>query len=177
MDALIYLAMGSEDWETWQGVASAYDANVKGLHFLLKSAHAAEIKQTVYCSSMSVYADLCKRYFQDEDIPPDETALYGFTKWLGEEICRNAWRRWGMHANALRLCHPTLKEKWMNETKRGVTTIATTDEDVASAMLGALELKAGFQSFMISGDYEQKTMCMAKAERMLGWSPKARPIN
>jgi hypothetical protein len=53
----------------------------------------------------------------------DETALYGFTKWLGEEICRNAWRRWGIHTNALRLCHPTLKEKWMRETQKGVTTI------------------------------------------------------
>ena len=55
------------------------------------------------------------------------------------------------------------------------STIATTDEDVASAMLAALELKAGFQAFMISGDYEQKIMCMTKAERMLGWTPKARP--
>jgi len=175
MDALIYLAMGSEDWDTWQGVDSAYDVNVKGLHFLMRSAQAAGIQQAVYCSSMSVYADLRKRYFQDEEIPPDETALYGFTKWLGEEICRNAWRRWGMHTNALRLCHPTLKEKWLNETQQGVTTIATTDEDVASAMLAALELKAGFQAFMISGDYEQKIMCMAKAERMMGWTPKARP--
>ena len=34
MDAMIYLAMGSEDWDTWQGVDSAYDVNVKGLHFL-----------------------------------------------------------------------------------------------------------------------------------------------
>ena len=42
-------------------------------------------------------------------------------------------------------------------------------------MLAALELKAGFQAFMISGDYAQKIMCMTKAERMLGWTPKARP--
>ena len=89
MEAFIYLAMGREDWDTWQGVDSAYDVNVKGLHFLLRSAQAAGIQQAVYCSSMSVYADLRKRYFQDEEIPPDETALYGFTKWLGEEICRN----------------------------------------------------------------------------------------
>ncbi len=30
---------------------------------------------------------------------------------------------------------------------------------------------------MISGDFEQKIMCMAKAERMLGWTQKlVRPI-
>ena len=61
MDALIYLAMGSENWDTWQGVDSAYDVNVKGLHFLLRSAQAAGVQQAVYCSSMSVYADLQKR--------------------------------------------------------------------------------------------------------------------
>ena len=83
----------------------------------------------------------------------------------------------GCHVNALRLCHPTLKEKWLEETKLGTPTIATTDEDVASAMNAALELKAGFQSFMISGDYEQKTMNLSKASRMLDWKPQARPIN
>ena len=96
---------------------------------------------------------------------------------MGEQVCRNAWRRWGCHVNALRLCHPTLKEKWLEETKLGTPTIATTDEDVASAMNAALELKAGFQSFMISGDYEQKTMNLSKASRMLDWKPQARPIN
>ena len=70
-----------------------------------------------------------------------------------------------------------LKEKWLKETKLGTPTIATTDEDVASAMNAALVLKAGFQSFMISGDYEQKTMNLSKASRMLDWKPQARPIN
>ena len=44
-------------------------------------------------------------------------------------------------------------------------------------MNAALELKAGFQSFMIGGDYEQKTMNLSKASRMLDWKPQARPIN
>ena len=63
----------------------------------------------------------------------------------------------------------------MRETQQGVTTIATTDEDVGSAMLAALELKAGFQAFMISGDFEQKLCAWLRpnAESML--TPKARP--
>jgi nucleoside-diphosphate-sugar epimerase len=176
MDALIYLAMGSLDWDEWPGTNSGFDANVKGLHFALKAAAKEGIRQAVYCSSMSVYANLLSRYFPDEDITPDETALYGFSKWLGEEVCKNAWRRWGMNINALRLCHPTAKEKWLAETKAGTPTIATADEDVARAMLAALEFKGGFQAFMISGDFEQKYMNMAKAKQLLGWMPLARPL-
>ncbi len=176
MDALLYMAMGSLDWDEWPGTNSGFDANVKGLHFALKAAAKAGIKQAVYTSSMSVYANLRSRYFHDEDITPDETALYGFTKWLGEEVCKNAARRWGMNVSALRLCFPTAKEKWLEETRKGTPTIATVDEDVGRAMLGALELQAGFQAFMISGDYEQKIMNMSKAKRMLNWEPLARPI-
>jgi nucleoside-diphosphate-sugar epimerase len=177
MDALIYMAMGSLDWDEWPGTDSGFDANVKGLHFALKAAAKTGIKQAVYTSSMSVYANLLSRYFPDEDITPDETALYGFTKWLGEEVGKNAARRWGMNVNALRLCHPTAKEKWLEETRQGTPTIATMDEDVARAILGALELQAGFQAFMISGDFEQKIMNMSKAKRMLNWEPLARPVS
>lgn len=176
LDALVYMAMGSLDWDEWPGTNSGFDANVKGLHFALKAAASDGIKQAVYCSSMSVYANLHDRYFADEDISPDETSLYGFTKWLGEEVCKNACRRWGMNISALRLCLPTAKEKWLKETVAGTPTIATVDEDVANAMLAGLELKAGFQTFMISGDYEEKLMNMSKARRLLNWAPKARPI-
>jgi nucleoside-diphosphate-sugar epimerase len=176
IDAFIYMAMGSLNWDEWSGTDSGFDANVKGLHFVLKAAAKAGIRQAVYTSSMSVYANLQSRYFPDEEVTPDETALYGFTKWLGEEVCRNACRRWGMNVNVLRLCHPTAKEKWLEETREGIPTIATVDEDVGRAMLGALELQAGFQTFMISGDYEQKIMNMAKAKRLLGWEPLSRPV-
>jgi nucleoside-diphosphate-sugar epimerase len=176
MDALLYMAMGSLDWDEWPGTNSGFDANVKGLHFALKAAAKAGIKQAVYTSSMSVYANLNNRYFADEAITPDEKELYGFTKWLGEEVCKNAARRWGMNVNALRLCLPTAKEKWLEETQSGVPTIATVDEDVARAMLAALEFQAGFQTFMISGDYEQKIMNMSKAKRLLNWEPLARPV-
>ncbi len=176
MDALLYMAMGSLEWDEWQGTNSGFDANVKGLHFALKAAAEVGIKQAVYTSSMSVYANLRSRYFYDEDITPDEIELYGFTKWLGEEVCRNASRRWGMNVNALRLCLPTAKEKWLEETQAGTPTIATVGEDVGRAMLGGLELQADFQTFMISGDYEQKIMNMSKAKRLLGWEPLARPV-
>ncbi len=176
MDALLYMTMGSLNWDEWPGTDSGFDANVKGLHFALKAAARAGITQAVYTSSMSVYANLHERYFDTEDITPDEKELYGFTKWLGEEVCKNACRRWTMNINALRLCLPTAKEIWLEQTFEGTPTIATTAEDVANAMLGALEYQDGFQAFMISGDYEQKIMNMSKAKRLLGWEPLARPM-
>jgi hypothetical protein len=39
----------------------------------------------------------------------------------------------------------------------------------------ALEYRAGFQAFSISGDYDQAQMSLAKAKRLLGWEPLARP--
>lgn len=176
MEAVVYMAMGSLDWDATSGVASAFDVNVKGLHLALRAANEVGITQAVYASTMSIYAgNLPQRYFSDEGISPDASELYGFTKNLGETVCLNATRLWGMNINALRLCHPTAEEQWLAEAIEGVPIIHTTAQDVARAFHAALEYRAGFQAFMISGDYENKIMDMSKAKRLLGWEPLARP--
>ncbi|MBK9712189.1 MAG: NAD-dependent epimerase/dehydratase family protein [Kouleothrix sp.] len=177
MDGLLYMAMGEKVYDTVGGITSNLDVNAKGVYLALHAAHAAGIAHAVYTSSMSVYGgNLLQRYFPDEEITPDASDLYGFTKRLGEEVCRNATRAWGMSVNALRLCFPTADDEWLAQTRRGTPTIATAATDVARALLAALEYHAGFQAFMISGDYEQKLMNMAKAKRLLGWEPLARPV-
>lgn len=175
VEAIVYMAMGSLNYDEWSGTESNFDVNVKGLQFALKAANDASIKQAVYTSSMSVYKDLDQRYFENEDIPPDAEEPYGLTKRLGEEVCRNAANRWQMNINVLRLCFPVSKEQWLKDTRLGTPTIATEAEDVARAILAALELQAGFQAFMISGDYENKLMNMSKAKQMLNWEPLMRP--
>jgi nucleoside-diphosphate-sugar epimerase len=177
MDALLYMAMGSNEWSSPGFVPSSFDVNIKGVHLALAAAHKAGIGHAVYTSSMSIYeGDLHRRYFYDEEITPDSRDVYGFTKYLGELVCRNACRSWGMSANALRLCLPTPTERWLAQTKVGTPTIATAETDVARALLGALDYRGhGFNTFMISGDYEQKLMNMSKAKRRLGWEPLARP--
>src|SRR5579871_1778606 len=170
-DILLYMAMGTYAHESTVGIVSGFDVNVKGVYLALNAAHAAGIGHAVYTSSMSVYdGPLESRYFHDEEMPPDSIHVYGFTKRLGEEACRAAARRWGMSVNALRLCLPTPREKWLAKTREGVPTIATEASDVARALLAALDYRGpGFQAFMISGDYEQKIMNMSKARRLLNW--------
>jgi nucleoside-diphosphate-sugar epimerase len=177
MDALLYMAMGAKEFETVTAMTTNFDVNVKGVYLALHAAHAAGIEHAIYTSSMSVYGgDLMTRYFPDEELTPDSSGLYGLTKLFGEEVCRNATRAWGMSANALRLCFPTRKDRWLEATRRGTPTLATADEDVARALLAALEYRGhGFNAFMISGEYEQKIINMSKARRLLGWEPLARP--
>jgi nucleoside-diphosphate-sugar epimerase len=177
MDALLYMAMGSNDWQSSGFAASSFDVNIKGVHLALAAAHKAGIAHAVYTSSMSVYeGNLDRRYFYDEEITPDSRDVYGFTKYLGELVCRNACRAYDMSANALRLCLPRSTETWLAQTRLGTPTIATAETDVAHALLAALDYRGhGFNAFMISGDYDQKLMNMSKARRMLGWEPLARP--
>ncbi len=178
MDALLYMAMGSQNFETVEAAITAYDVSVKGLYLALRAVHEAGIHHAVYTSSMSVYEDPAGRYFPDEEITPDARHFYGFTKLLGEEVCRNATREWEMTINALRLCLPVAEECWLAETRLGAPTIATTGGDVARALLAALDYRGGgLEAFMISGDYEQKIMNMSKAKRLLNWQPSARPIH
>lgn len=177
MDLLLYMAMGSNDWQSSGFIPSSFDVNIKGVHLALDAARQAGITHAVYTSSMSIYqGDLFQRHFSDEEITADSRDVYGFTKYMGELVCRNACRSWGMSINALRLCLPTSTERWMAQTKAGTPTINTTETDVARAIIAALHYRGnGFNAFMISGDYEQKLMNMSKARRVLGWEPLARP--
>lgn len=188
-DALLYMAMGIFDepgkgdaWTSDEAQIDCFDVSVKGLYFALRAAHRAGVSQAVYTSSLSVYQSLTwgkseRRYYVDEDMPPDAQHIYGFTKRLGEEVCHNAAREWRMDVNVLRLCHPRADAHWLQGTKLGEPTIATAATDVANALLAALAFRGGgFQAFFISGDYEQKLMRMEKAKRLLGWEPRARPV-
>lgn len=176
VDALIFMAMGSKNYEEIGSVASNFDVTVKGLYMALLAAHRAGVGHAVFTSSMSIYdGPLTERVFFDEELTPDATHFYGLSKRFGEEICRNAARQWGMSANALRLCFPLPDADWRAQAQPGQPTLATAASDVGRALLAALELRAGFQAFTICGDYEERIMRMGKARRMLGWQPLARP--
>ncbi|MGI4788998.1 MAG: NAD-dependent epimerase/dehydratase family protein [Janthinobacterium lividum] len=181
MDAVLYMAMGShvpldgDDWGRIEARVEAFDVSVKGLHLALHSAHNAGVRHMVFTSSMSVYGDNgLRREGSDEEMPPDSDEIYGFTKRLGEEVCRSACRKWGMSVNALRLFLPVPEETWLDAAREGEPTPLTTAEDTARALLSALEYRAGFQAFTISGDYGENLMSLNKAKRLLDWEPLAR---
>ncbi len=177
MDLLLYMAMNVQRGDELAIVNSAFDVNVKGVYLALKAAHEVGIPHAVHCSTMSVYdGALDVRYFFDEEMTPDARGTYGFTKRLGEEVCRNAWNRYGLSVNALRMCHPTARTQWLAQARRDTPSIPTDAEDVARLMLAALEYRNGFQAFLTSGDYTNKIMNMDKAKRLLGWEPLARPV-
>lgn len=176
MDLLLYMAMNVQQGSELTIIETSFDVNVKGVYLALKAAREAGIGHAVYCSTMSVYdGALAGRYFFDEAMPPDARGTYGFTKRLGEEVCRNAVYLHGMSVNALRLCHPVAREQWLAQVVAGQPSIATDAADVAQIMLAALAYRNGFEAFMVSGDYENKIMNMSKAKRLLGWEPLARP--
>ena len=176
MDVLIFMAMGHKGFDTLEAEITAFDVSVKGVYLALRAAHLAGISHAVYTSTLSVYEDLYKTYIPNEEMPvPDATHFYGFTKRLGEEICRNAVRAWGMSINALRLCHPVSEEQWQEYARNGQLTCHTTGSDLARALLAAVEYWDGFQAFTVTGDYEQKVAGQDKARRLLNWEPLTRP--
>lgn len=188
MDAFLYLAMGTlglrhTDREVFlRALDTAFDVNIKGVHYALRAAHEARVPHAVYASSLSIYrggygrAHPDGRYYANEEMVPDALDRYGLTKRLGEEVCRAAALQWGITVNALRLCRPLSTEDYQERMRLDIPHIATEESDVAAAFDAALQYRStGFEAFFISGDYDEKMMSMAKAKKLLGWEPLARP--
>ncbi len=81
-----------------------------------------------------------------------------------------------MHVNVLRLCWPLSIEDWQAQAYRGTPTPKTSADDLARALLAALQFRQGYQLFNLSGDYDQPIINLRKAKHLLHWAPLARPI-
>jgi nucleoside-diphosphate-sugar epimerase len=181
MDVLVHCAMGSADLDPVAGAAEAYDVNVKSVHLALLAAHQAGVPHAVHISSLSVYRDLLDRELTGEE-PPDATDLYGLTKRLGEQVCQAAVCEWGLTVTILRLTWPTADADWpawtrfgepiLHHTGDGVLVEPTAASDLATAVLSAVDYRAGCETFLISGDRSARRWSIDKAQRLLGWSPR-----
>lgn len=173
-EALLYMAMGGKSFSDLGHQASQFDVNTKGVYLAMNACRQAGIPHAVYTSSMSVYhGDLLSRQFTDEEIPADAREPYGLSKRFGEEVCRAAWQRWRISVNVLRLCFPLAADEWEEAHQKG-RTLAMRADDVANLFLSALEFRAGYQAYFVSGDHEERYMRMTKAKQLLGWEPQAR---
>jgi nucleoside-diphosphate-sugar epimerase len=180
MEAVVHCAIGNHATATPAGIADAFDVNVKSVHLTLSAARDAGVPHAVYISSLSVYRDITRRSL-DESVPPDATDVYGLTKRLGEQVCEAAVAEGGLSVNVLRLAWPTPDEVWpawgradgprLRYAADGRLIQPTAASDLARALLAALDHRAGFQIFTISGDRSARLWSIAKARRLLGWEP------
>ncbi|MCP4000618.1 MAG: NAD(P)-dependent oxidoreductase [Gammaproteobacteria bacterium] len=178
-DALIYMAMGVTDndgsFKSTAAIEALFDVNVRGLYYALNASRNAGCLHAVYISSMSIYkAFQGQQHFKDEGLVPNPSTVYGLTKSLGEEICRYAVRSWAMDVNVLRLCLPISMEQF-NANDDHAPAYATAGDDVARAIIAALEYSNGFESFMISGDRNHLQTHQSKARLLLNWEPLPKP--
>lgn len=172
IDVLVYLAMNpKQPIGVPATVAAAFDVNVKGVHLALWAAREAGVRHAVHASSLSVFRVRGGRW-PDDDATPDARGYYGFTKRLGEEVCRNAVAAWGLTVTALRLCFPVPDDRWPPTTgAERSRAIATRGSQVAAAIEAALLLRDGFQAITITGDQAGRFSSPHRARQLLGWPP------
>jgi nucleoside-diphosphate-sugar epimerase len=191
VDAFVYLVMksGQGGTSTEQDIATIvenYEVNTKGLHLLLFIAQEMGIKQGIYTSSLSVHYRHRERYPAEEMVPFDSPSVYGLTKGFGELICQYFARWFDMNIIALRITGPRTREQWLAQQAAGtidsdgVRLYLTDEEDLANAYLGALQaIQVGhgrFDAVFISGDEDHEEQNLSKAQRLLGWQPRARRL-
>lgn len=180
MEALLYMAMGTNrGLGGIHDLVPAYDVNVKGVHLALDAAVQAGVKRAVYTSSLSVYdghLDISSGATDREEVPPEPRTVYGFTKWLGEEVCRFVHRRHHLPILVLRLFYPLSQAQWHAHHDPAHVDGSTSAPDLARALIAALELDhSGFEIIHITGDYTGRAYKHEKAKRLLGWEPLERP--
>lgn len=166
-----------------EDILNNYQVNVVGLHLLLNSAKNKGVKNGVHTSTTTVHdRPRHMRYASEEEVPLYNPSLYGFTKGLGELVCRYFCREFDMNIIALRITGPRTRQQWIEEyphpqeiNGRGHLFPAD-EEDLANAYLAALEsVKVGqgrFDAIYIAGDVEQREINLTKAKRILGWEPQ-----
>ncbi|GAA2778947.1 NAD-dependent epimerase/dehydratase family protein [Streptomyces showdoensis] len=182
-DVVLHTALANPTGRQLADAARAFDINVTSVHLALAAAHQAGVPHAVHLSSLSVFRDLTSRAL-DETVPPDATDPYGLTKRLAEQVCHAAVAQWDMSVTVLRLAWPTTDEAWpawalpgrppRTHTLDGAPVHALAADDLARAVLAALEHRAGYDVFHITGTDRAGLWNQAKARDLLHWEPRRR---
>lgn len=183
VDVVLHAALTHPTGRQLADAADAFETNVTSVHLTLAAAHQAGVPHAVHLSSLSVYRDLATRPL-DETVPPDATDLYGLTKRLAEQVCHAATVQWGMSVTVLRLAWPTTNEAWpawalpgqppKTHTTDGAPVHALAADDLARAVLAALEHRNGFDVLHITGTDRAGLWNQTKAREVLHWEPRRR---
>jgi nucleoside-diphosphate-sugar epimerase len=180
VDVLLYMAMGTNRGNPGiNDPVPAYDVNVKGLHLALDAAVRAGVRHAVYTSTLSVYdghLDITSGATDREEVPAEPRSLYGFTKLMGEEVCRFIHRKYDFPIFVLRLFMPVSQEQWhAQHNQQTRVDCRTSAPDLARAFIAAIAHdRPGFEIIHITGDYTGRAYHHEKAKRLLHWEPQER---
>jgi UDP-glucose 4-epimerase len=105
IDAVIHFAAKKAVGESMAIPIDYYDINLAGTTSLLASMHAHGVHQLVFSSSCSIYGEAAAPLSEDDAASP--TNPYARTKWICEQILRDACARYEeLSAIALRYFNP-----------------------------------------------------------------------
>lgn len=180
IEAVAHLAYGSDlHDDSLADINPNFDVNVKGTWFLLWAAKRHGVKRFVYTSTLSVFGDHTQLLGQvwNERSTPQPDAVYGLTKYMGEEVCRYFAEREGMSVFCLRLCSVRLAEEWTIRSRwpRHWHYMSTHVDDVAHAIHLALTVPhTGYEVLHIAADNPGQITEIQRAKEVLGFSPRYR---
>ena len=190
VDAFINMTMKSgqggfsTDANTTQ-IIDNYTVNCMGLHLLLHIACRHGVKRGIHTSTMTAHDRNRGYYASEEAVPLDGLSVYGFSKGLGERICRYFAQHFDMSLAIFRITGPRTRDAFLQEARNPPHyprpgLYFTDEEDMARAYLAGLEhLGQGHgrcDTFFISGDADHREMNMSKARAILGWEPRSHEL-
>ncbi|MCW2832733.1 MAG: galE [Nocardioides sp.] len=102
VDAVVHLAARKQVGESVQRPAYYYQQNIGGLANLLTAMEQADVTRFVFSSSAATYGNSSTEGLVREDDMCSPLSPYGETKLIGEWMCANAEKAWGLDWVALR---------------------------------------------------------------------------
>ena len=159
-------------------IALAFKVHVQGCYTTLCAAAWTGMKQYIYASSMSVYDTLTGRVGVVDEMTTPDTFFntYGMSKFMGEQICRQAGQRMP-HTNiqAIRLFWPMDEAAWEKAPGGGGSPrwAATGPKDSRRLFLAALQFREpGFHLIQATGDVTDSVYPHDMAREKLNWEPR-----
>jgi len=79
------------------------EVNVEGTRKVLEACRQAGVRSVIFASSSSVYGNNAKVPFSESDPVDNPVSVYAETKIAGENLCREAYTKFGLDITCLRL--------------------------------------------------------------------------
>jgi len=158
---------------------NAFLVNTIGAYNVMRAAVTHGIRRVVHTGPQLVANDRPAGYWWDFEVPDDApgrpgTSLYGFTKYLGQEIVRLFAEQYDLEVPSL-YYSSFVNPRTAKPRQDGVVAMTVSWEDAGRAMRHALEapsLPSSFEIFHILADLPHGKFSNAKAKRLLGWQPR-----